>query len=434
MYLPKAVHHCIDRLQQAGFSAYAVGGCVRDALLGLTPQDYDLCTNATPEQTQAVFADCPLVLNGTKHGTVGVILEHTCYEITTFRTEGGYADSRHPDWVRFVPNVEQDLARRDFTVNAMAYAPQEGCIDPWGGQEDLKAKVLRTVGDPEQRFREDALRILRGVRFAVRFGLEPDPATEKAMTKLRDTMESLARERVFSELCKLLLDIDGPQLLRYAPVLTQVIPELAPCVGFEQHSCHHVHDVYTHTAQVVARTPRELTLRWAALLHDIGKPPCFTLDEQGEGHFYGHASVSAEMANAVLLRLKAPTALREQVVKLIKLHMNPLQPDKKLLTRQLSKHGWDTMEKLLTLQKADFGAHTPDYSPVEALLSQIREENACLHIRDLAVGGKDLMELGIAPGPRLGQLLKRTLQQVQEDRLPNEKEAILDYIRKEENL
>ena len=434
MFLPEAVLHCIDRLRQAGFSAYAVGGCVRDALLGLTPHDYDLCTNADPAQLQQVFADYPLVLNGTKHGTVGVILEHECYEITTFRTEGGYADSRHPDWVRFVGNVKEDLARRDFTVNAMAYSPEQGYIDPWGGQADLKNKVLRTVGDPEQRFREDALRILRGVRFAVRFGLKPDPDTEKAMVSLRDSMDSLARERVFAELCKLLLDIDGPQLLRYAPILTQVIPELAPCVGFEQHSVHHVHDVYTHTAQVVARTPRELTLRWAALLHDIGKPPCFTLDQQGEGHFYGHASVSAEMANNVLLRLKAPTTLREQVVKLIKLHMNPLQPDKKALTRQLSKHGWDTTEKLLSLQKADFGAHTPDYSQVEALLAQIREEDACLHIRDLAVGGKELMELGIPAGPEMGRLLEQLLLQVQEDRLPNEKEAILDYIRKEVTL
>ena len=434
MYLPKAVHYCIQQLNNAGFSAYAVGGCVRDALLGLTPHDYDLCTNALPRQIQEVFASHPLVLNGVKHGTVGVIIDHENYEITTFRTEGGYTDSRHPDWVRFVGTVEEDLARRDFTVNAMAYNPLEGYIDPWGGQQDLKNKILRTVGDPEQRFTEDALRILRGARFAVRFDLEPHPDTEKAMQKLCPNMESLAKERVFSELCKLIVDINGSQLVRYAPIITQAIPELAPCVGFLQHSRHHIHDVYTHTAHVVERTPKELPLRWAALLHDIGKPPCFTLDDQGEGHFYGHATVSAQMADAVLLRLKAPTALRQQVVQLIKLHMNPLQPDKKVLTRQLSKHGWDTMEKLLALQKADFGAKTPDYSEVAALLEQIREENTCLSIRDLAVNGKDLMALGVRPGPKMGQLLNKLLLQVQEDLLPNEKDHLIQFIKREENL
>ncbi len=431
MYLPRQVLFCIEKLKSAGFDAYAVGGCVRDALLGRTPHDFDLCTNATPEQLQQIFRELPLVLNGVKHGTVGVIVDHENYEITTFRTEGGYADSRHPDWVRFVGQVEEDLARRDFTINAMAYSPDRGYIDPWGGRADLKNNILRTVGHPEQRFREDALRILRGVRFAVRFGLTPDPDTEQAMFRLAHTMDGLARERVFDELCKLLPGMDATALVRFAPVITQVIPELAPCVGFVQHSRHHVHDVYTHTAHVVQRSPGDLTLRWAALLHDIGKPPCFSMDEQGEGHFYGHASVSADMANTVLLRLKAPTALREQVVKLIKLHMNPLQPDKKMLTRLLSKHGWDTVQKLLLLQKADFGAKAPDYSPVEQLLEDIRQEDTCLHIRDLAVNGSDVIALGVAPGPRIGQLLSDLLLKVQDGQLPNEKAALTEYIRNE---
>lgn len=434
MYLPEPVRFCIDALEKAGFSAYAVGGCVRDSLLGLTPHDYDLCTSAKPEQIQSVFADQPLVLNGLKHGTVGVILDHQCYEITTFRTEGGYTDSRHPDWVDFVDDIKQDLARRDFTVNAMAYHPARGYMDPWGGQQDLKNKLLRTVGDPQQRFREDALRILRGLRFAVRFDLLPHPDTEQAMNALSPTMDGLARERVFEELCKLLLDINAPMLLRFAPVITQVIPELAPCVEFAQHSRHHIHDVYTHTAHVVERSPKSLALRWAALLHDIGKPPCFTMDKEGEGHFYGHAQVSAQMANDVLLRLKAPTALREQVVQLIKLHMNPLEADKKILTRKLSKHGWETIQNLLALQKADFGVKTPDYSAVQQLLEDIRQENTCLHIRDLAVNGRELMALGIAPGPRLGSALNELLLLVQEERLPNEKEALLDHIKREVSL
>ena len=428
MYLPPQVLFCIDKLKSAGFKAYAVGGCVRDSLLGLTPHDYDMCTNATPEQTQAVFKDLPLVLNGTKHGTVGVILEHRNYEITTFRTEGGYTDSRHPDWVRFVGNVEEDLARRDFTVNAMAYNPDEGYIDPWGGQKDLQNRILRTVGDPKQRFTEDALRILRGVRFAIRFDLEPEKETEQAMSELAATMDGLSAERIYDELGKILLTAKAADILRFKTVLTQVLPELRPCVDFDQRTPYHIHDIYTHTAHVVERVPKEPVLRWTAILHDIGKPPCFTVDENGQGHFYGHASVSAEMADAVLRRLKAPTALREQVVTLIKLHMNPLYPDRKMLTRLLSKHGWDTVEKLLALQKADYGANVPDYSPAEAFMEKLRQEDACLHIRDLAVNGQDLMAMGIAPGPRLGEILKKLLQLVQEEQLPNEKNALLKYV------
>jgi len=419
---------CIRYLEQAGFSAYAVGGCVRDSLLGLTPHDFDLCTNATPAQTQAVFKDFPLVLSGIKHGTVGVIMDHQNYEITTFRTEGGYTDSRHPDWVHFVGRVEQDLARRDFTVNAMAYNPKTGYMDPFGGQQDLKNRVLRTVGDPRQRFREDALRILRGVRFAIRFNLQPEAETLAAMEELAYTMEGLSAERVFEELSKILLIAKAEDLLLFKKVLTAALPELGPCVDFDQQTPYHIHDVYTHTAHVVERVPRDLALRWTAVLHDIGKPPCLTVDENGQGHFYGHAAVSARMAEEVLRRLKAPTALREQVVTLIKLHMNPLYPDRKMQTRLLTKYGWDTLEKLLALQKSDYGAKVPDYSPAEAFMEQLRQEETCLHIRDLAVKGQDLMALGVAPGPKMGEILKDLLTLVQEQQLQNDKTQLLNYV------
>lgn len=428
MYLPEQVLLCMEKLKSAGFAAYAVGGCVRDALLGLTPHDYDLCTDATPEQLQEVFRELPLVLNGTKHGTVGVIIDHQNYEITTFRTEGGYADSRHPDWVQFVGNVEEDLARRDFTVNAMAYSPETGYIDPWGGQKDLENRILRTVGDPKQRFMEDALRILRGVRFAIRFDLTPEPATLNAMNDLAYTINGISAERIFEELCKIIMLAKADDIVLFSKVLTAALPELAACVDFDQRTPYHVHDVYTHTAHVVERVPKDLVLRWTAILHDIGKPPCLTVDENGQGHFYGHASVSAQMADEALRRLKAPTALREQVVTLIKLHMNPLHPDRKMLTRLLSKHGWDTVEKLLVLQKADYGAKVPDYSPAEAFLNQLRQEEPCLHLRDLAIGGKDLMMLGITPGPEMGAILKKLLALVQEQQLPNEKSVLLKYV------
>ena len=353
MQLPPSVLACLQALENHGFACYAVGGCVRDHLLGLTPHDFDLCTAATPEQMKQVFSHHRLVLAGEKHGTVGIVTDSGVVEITTFRTEGGYRDNRHPDWVEFVEDIRGDLARRDFTVNAMAYSPSRGLCDPFGGQKDLENRVLRAVGDADARFREDSLRILRGVRFAVRYGLTPDSATESAMFRLAPLMENLARERIFDELCKLLPLLTARDLQRFAPVLTAVIPELAPMLGFQQHTPHHAYDIYTHTAYVVENVPGELALRWAALLHDVGKVSTFSLDEAGCGHFYGHAQESAKMADAILLRLKAPTQLRQQVVFLIDKHMVLLQPERKTLRRQLSRWGQDALAQLLILQKAD---------------------------------------------------------------------------------
>ena len=431
MYLPPNVHLCIETLEQAGFSCYAVGGCVRDALLGLTPHDYDLCTAAKPETIAQIFSQYDLVRSGEKHGTIGVVLDGEVYEITTYRTEGDYTDSRHPGWVEFVDDITLDLSRRDFTVNAMAYSPKWGYADPFGGRRDLEDKVLRCVGDPERRFSEDALRILRGVRFAVRYGLEAEAATKEAMFRLAPLMEHLARERVFDELCKLLPLVDAPALQAFAPVLTQVIPELAPLMGFDQRNIHHVHDIFTHTAHVVAGVGTDLPLRWAALLHDIGKPGCFTLDEQGQGHFYGHAKLGAQLADQILLRLKAPTALRQRVALLIEQHMTPLEPDNKLLRRRLSKLGAEAVHQLLCLQQADLGGKPGDgrdFAAIRQLLAQIEQENACLCIRDLALNGHDLMHLGYQ-GPAIGQALQYLLEQVLDEQVENEKEALLTALK-----
>jgi len=431
MFLPESVLTCINRLEKAGFAAYVVGGCVRDACLGLTPSDYDMCTAALPEQTEALFSDRRLVLAGKKHGTVGVVTEDGVIEITTFRTEGDYRDNRHPEWVAFVPDIEQDLARRDFTVNAMAYSPTRGYADPFGGRADLKQKVLRAVGDPAKRFTEDSLRILRGVRFAVRYGMTPEKQTLDAMVSLRHLMDNLARERVFEELCKLLILISSEDLNRYAPVLAAAIPELEGCIGFQQHNPHHIHDVYGHTAQVVEAMPADLTLRWAALLHDIGKPATFTLGEDGRGHFYGHARESAALADAVLRRLKAPTALREQVVTLIEQHMTPLTPDRKILRRRLSSLGSETLQQLLTLQDGDWNGkgvdeirENGDFGQIRRIIQEIQAENSCLSLKDLAVNGHDLMALGIT-GPAIGKGLNRLLRLVLDEQLPNEKNALL---------
>ena len=433
MFLPRNIQNCIELLENAGFAAYAVGGCVRDACLGLQPQDYDLCTSALPEQTEAVFKDFRLVLAGEKHGTVTVITEDSPVEITTFRTEGGYRDNRHPDWVEFVPDIEGDLARRDFTVNAMAYSPKRGFADPFGGREDLKRHILRAVGNPVARFQEDSLRILRGVRFSARFGLTPDADTMDAMLSQRHLMDNLARERVFEELCKLLLAAKAADITRFAPILAAVIPELEPMIGFDQHSPHHAYDLITHTAHVVEGVPAGLPLRWAALLHDTGKVSTFTLDATGRGHFYGHAKESARIADTILRRLKAPTALREEAVTLIDKHMTRLQPDRKLLRRQVSKRGFPMVEAMLALQRADMGSKGTGeddgcavFDAVAQLLNELKAEDACLRLKDLAVNGSDLLALGFQ-GKEIGLCLNALLEQVVDERLPNEKNALLSF-------
>jgi len=443
MPLPEAVAECIRTLTNAGFPAYAVGGCVRDTQLGTPVHDYDLCTSATPDQIAEVFAQYPLIRVGEKHGTIGVIIDDVVYEITTFRTEGEYRDNRHPQWVSFVDDLEVDLARRDFTINAMAYSPVSGLQDPWNGSADLKKHILRTVGDPDQRFTEDALRILRGVRFSIRFGLTPDAKTAKAMNEKAPLLKKLARERVFDEMCKILTICQARDLFRFTPIFLQVIPELKRSVGFHQRSPHHAYDVFTHTAYVVENTPPDLALRWAALLHDIGKPASFTRDTGGRGHFYGHADVSAVMADKILLRLKAPTALREKVVFLIKNHMMPLTPEVPLLRRRLSHYGEENIRLLLTLQRADYAGkgvldNRPPFALVESLINNILAEGDCLRIRDLAVNGNDLIAVGFPEDKTLGECLSFLLDCVLDEKLPNEREALLNaavlYLQERTNI
>ena len=434
MYIPESVLELMDRLENAGFECHCVGGCVRDHLMGIAPHDYDCCTAAAPEEMQEIFRDRQLVLAGVKHGTVGVVTESGVVEITTFRTEGGYADSRHPDWVHFVRNLREDLARRDFTVNAMAYSPRRGLSDPFGGQEDLKRKLLRAVGQPELRFREDALRILRGLRFAARFGIAIEEQTLRAMHTEIAGLDALARERVMTELTGFLLAAKAPDLLRAVEILCRVLPELAPTVGFDQKNPNHVHDVFGHIAQVVESVPPTAELRWTALLHDIGKPAVFTLDEGGVGHFYGHAAVSADMADGILHRLKASNALREEVVWLVKHHMDRYPPDERTARRLLSRHGQARMERLLDFQAADLGGKgtdAPDASLLELeqlrrLLRTLAEKEGSLTLKTLAVKGADLMERGMQPGPQLGRTLNALLEKVLAGELPNDREALLN--------
>ena len=352
--VPAHVDTLLAALRTAGHEAYPVGGCVRDSLMDHAPADWDICTSAPPAETERVFTGYRLVETGMKHGTVAVLTEGGLVEITTFRTDGTYADGRHPDRVTFVPDLNEDLARRDFTVNAMALAPDGTVIDPFGGREDLRSGVIRCVGDPDTRFHEDALRILRALRFAAKLDFEIDPATGASLVENRALLDRIARERVFSELKGLLVGPGAGRVLReYGPVLFQVIPELAAEEGFDQRNPHHVHDVWTHSTMAVDAAPPEPVLRLTMLLHDVAKPPCFFTDEAGVGHFYGHGERGAEMADGILRRLRCDNDTRERVCLLIQNH--DIKPPKtpKAARRLLARLGPEAARQLVACWRAD---------------------------------------------------------------------------------
>lgn len=398
MALPETVIYCLDVLNAEGFEAYVVGGCVRDHLLGLQPADYDLCTSATPEQIASLFARHELVRSGEKHGTVGVVLAGKMYEITTFRAEGDYSDTRHPDWVEFVTDIRQDLARRDFTVNAIAYSPATGYVDPFGGEKDLENRILRAVGDAETRFQEDALRILRGIRFSVRFGFVPEDHTLAAMLRCAPLIDKLAKERISAELCKLLPLCTQEDMLRYKAVICRIVTELS--TPGEQNQ-------YARTATVVGAVSQELPLRMAALLHTLGE----------------------ETADRVLLRLRSSNSLRSQTLRLLQFNNKPLPTEKKQLRQLLGEYGEGTIQQLLCLQRAIAKAEGQDMAALdttELLLNSIRQDGGCLTIKDLAITGSDLLSLGVEPGPQIGRCMQSLLGLVQEDILPNNQEDLLE--------
>ena len=441
MQLPVPVQDLIARLRRAGFPAYAVGGCVRDALLGLTPHDWDLCTAASPEEMKRVFAGERIAETGLRHGTLTVIRDHVPYEITAFRTEGPYSDHRHPDSVSFVTDVREDLSRRDFTVNAMAWAPEEGLLDLFGGREDLERRIIRCVGVPEERFEEDALRILRALRFASVYDFALDPDTARAVRALYPTLDRVAAERLREELLKLLCGRAAGRILReYPEVFSAVIPDLAPMAGYDQRNHHHRFDLWEHTVRAVENIPPEPDLRLVMLLHDTGKPASRTMDERGEAHYRGHPKLSAEIAARVTDNLRCDRACQERVTRLVLYHDIPLRnedgspaTDRRFLLRRLNQFGEKDLRALFRIHRADriaTGITSPEREDarmaqrMEALDALLRER-PCFTLRDLAVNGSDLTALGFR-GPAVGRALNGLLNAVMEGRLPNEKEALLE--------
>ncbi len=435
---PGPVLKAIAVLEGKGFECYAVGGCVRDAALGETPHDWDLTTSALPEEISAAFAGLSQNLAGAKHGTVGVLVDGQMLEMTTYRVDGSYTDARHPDGVAFTRSLKEDLARRDFTINAMALHPEKGLFDPYGGMNDLQNGILRAVGDPLKRMQEDALRILRGLRFMSRLRFHPDDATEAAFFKCAPLLQKISNERVYVELTGILIGAGVREVLtRYSDVLGTVLPEILPCCGFDQYTRYHLYDVWGHIAATVEAVHPEPLLRWVMLLHDIGKPGRFVPDEAGVGHFKGHAALSAAMAEMILRRLTMPARMIKDAVTLIRWHDAKVTAEPASIRRWMAMLGEEQFLRLLEVKRADNLAQNRAVSDRQPEIAEIRQraltiigEHPCLTLGELAIGGKELTALGVKNGPELGRVLNLLLDRVIEGSLPNERDALTGEAKK----
>ena len=423
----------VERLERYGYEAYVVGGCVRDSLLGRNPKDWDVCTNALPEEVLRVFKRFHVIKTGLQHGTVTVMVDKQPVEVTTFRIDGDYSDNRHPDSVNFVSRVEEDLARRDFTINAMAYSPARGLVDAFDGQTDLKAGIIRCVGEPDARFNEDGLRILRALRFAARYNFGIETETAFSIHRNRHLLENVSVERIFTELKGILVG-DGVlgMMQAFPDVFSIIIPELAPTIGFDQHNPHHCYDVWTHTAHAVQAAPADEVIRLALLLHDIAKPATFTRGDDGKGHFYDHGTKGADMARRILRHLKSDTATLENVVTLVREHDATLPTTAPGMRRCIGRLGLNTLNQLLAIKQADMDAQSTHERPqkqatlreARLLLEDVLEGTPAYSVGDLALAGRDLIALGLKPGPAMGSILKTLLTEVQDEILPNTREAL----------
>ena len=433
--LPEHVEIILEKLNRCGFEAYAVGGAVRDSLEGGQPDDWDLCTAATPEEMMDVFQDMRTIPTGIQHGTLTVVSGGRPVEVTTFRTDGDYSDGRHPDEVFFVRNIREDLARRDFTVNAMAYSPSAGLLDLFGGTEDLKEGVIRCVGDPVQRFSEDGLRIMRALRFLSVKGYSADPDTAAAIHQCRGMLREIAPERIRAELMKFLAGQQAAKYLdEYRDVFAVIIPELEPMFDFAQHSPYHNRDVWHHTLAALDYIEPDPELRFTMLVHDIAKPVLAWFDETGRGHFRGHPGKSAEMAAKIMAGLRFPKASMNRIITLVRYHDTRFEPDRMLVRKLLRDFGETVLRDLMKVQRADAAGKYERFLPrteariqgVLSLMEAILRDGDCYSLKMLAVNGNDLREAGIRDGVTIGEELQKLLEDVIEERLPNERDALLE--------
>lgn len=439
--VPPQARRVIEVLEAAGFEAWCVGGFVRDSLLGRPVSDIDIACSALWPQTEeaCLAAGMRVHRTGEKHGTVTVVCDDAAFEVTTFRVDGAYSDARHPDEVRFVRSLKEDLARRDFTINAMAYHPLRGLADPFGGLEDARRGIIRTVGDPAQRFGEDALRILRACRFSSQLGFSLDGATYQAMLEGKRGLLRVSSERITAELQKLLLgDNVRDALLQTVDVISAVLPELVAMKGFDQCTPYHCHDVLEHTARAVAGTPPYPLVRWAALFHDMGKPAAFFKEPGGRGHFYGHAKISVPLARGIMDRLTFSTAFRDRVLLLVERHDDVFDATPRAVKRALARMGGNVelFRALCDLKRGDASAQAPAYAEERMrraddllrVLDGILAEGEAFTLKHLAVNGRDAMDAGIAQGPSVGAALAAALDAVIDEQIPNDRETLLAFL------
>lgn len=434
LQLPDAIRKVIEKLEYCGFSGYLVGGCVRDYLLGKIPKDFDMTTDATPTEVMNCFRENRVIETGIAHGTVTVILDGFPIEITTHRTETGYSDKRHPDAVLFTKNIRDDLARRDFTINAMAYHPSQGLIDLFGGKKDIEDQIIRCVREPNRRFNEDALRILRGLRFASVLKFRIEENTRRAIFENRDSLKAISVERVAIELTKLLCGENARAVVTDGvSVLGVMIPELLPMVGFDQKNCHHCYDIFLHTVVALENIKPIPHLRWTMLFHDMGKPEKFTEDDQGTGHFYGHSQLSEEIARSRLTALKMDKNTIAKVCTLIKYHGVHLEPTKRCIKRWLNRLSEPLFLDLLAVKRADVLAKSPasmirleTLNEIQNMMEEIISRNECFSRKNLAVNGSDLIKMGIEDGQEIGRILEVLLESVIEERIKNTREILME--------
>lgn len=438
MFIPSNVKTILDTFKENGYEAYIVGGSIRDFIIGTyIPKDYDIATNALPEEVIKLFGKT--IPTGIKHGTVTVMINGEGYEVTTYRIDGDYLDNRRPEGVTFVSNLKEDLARRDFTINALAFNKDDGVIDYFGGTVDLDNKIIRAVGEANKRFQEDALRMLRAIRFAASLDFHIEERTLEAIKGNSNLILNISNERIRDELCKMLVSNNAAKALRLleeTKLLGLILPELQKAVGFNQQNPHHHKDIFEHTLAVVENCPRELNLKVAALLHDIAKPICFTIDEDGIGHFYGHDKKGVILSAQILRRLKFDNESISKITLLVKEHMNVLEkPTDASVKRLINRVGVELVRDLFALQRADaLGSHFPEMrleeiDRVEEKTMAILEAKVPLSISELAINGGDLMsEFSLRPGKEIGGMLKFLLEKVLENPQVNSKERLLAII------
>lgn len=442
--IPSSAMTILSTLEGAGYEAYLVGGAVRDLVLGREPGDYDITTNALPEEIQAIFTDCETLEIGKTHGTIGLVMEHQLYEVTTYRIDGEYSDCRHPDEVRFTTSLMEDLKRRDFTINAMAMDLRGNITEVENASRDLATGRICAVGDPTKRFQEDALRILRGLRFASQLDFTLEESTGLAIRKNGYRLLEIAPERIQQEMNKLLCGKNpAPVLREYRNVMGAILPELKASFDFDQRNPFHCYDVYEHSLHVVSQVPATIVLRWAALLHDVGKPSCFTVKENW-GHFYGHEQVSSEMAQRILERLRYDRKTIRQVTELIACHGYVFNQTEKYARRRLNQLGEEQLKNLIALERGDVLSQAEEVrierdqkiQNFAELVDQVVQQEGVMKRRDMKINGRDLMEMGVPKGPEVGRILGKLFEQVLDGILPNEREILrqkgMEYLMEKE--